>query len=201
MGIKDRTELYDIWYDIHRLKHNSRRVDHPCQLPPLLMRRLYALFTRPGEIILDCFNGAGTSTLAAQQMQRRYIGIELSPEYHQLACQRHEQLSNGKDPFAKNDDVPKSKNSRVERLPKQTYAVPKKTLQLDVKRIAQQLGRLPTREEVKNLSRYPIDYYDNYFVSWGEVCAAARNSGMSELPPESQRPTKQLSFAFDAPSF
>jgi hypothetical protein len=139
--------------------------------------------------------------LVAQQMQRRYIGIELSPEYHQLACERHEQLSNGKDPFAKNDSVPKSKNSRVDRLPKQIYAVPKKTLQLDVKRIAQQLGRLPTREEVKYLSRYPIDYYDNYFVSWGEVCAAARNSGMSELPPESQRPTTQLSFAFDATSF
>ena len=199
-GAKDHTELYDIWYDIHRLKHNSRRVDHPCQLPPLLMRRLYALFTCPGEIILDCFNGAGTSTLVAQQMKRRYIGIEISPEYHQLARERHEQMSNGKDPFAKNDIVPKSKNSRVDRLPKQMYAVPKKTLQLDVKRIAHQLGRLPTREEVKNLSCYPIDYFDSYFVSWGEVCAAARNSGMSELPPESQRPITQLNFAFDAPS-
>lgn len=198
IGVQDRAGLYDIWSDIHRLKHNSRRVDHPCQLPPLLMRRLYALFTQPGEAILDCFNGAGTSTLAAQQMRRNYIGIELSPEYHQIARQRHQEIDEGKDPFGKNDIVPKSKNSRVNRLPKQQYVIPKKTLQLDVRRIAQQLGRLPTREEVKSLSRYPIDYFDNYFVSWGEVCAAARTTGMSELPPESQRSNVQLSFAFDS---
>lgn len=144
-GVNDRTDLGDIWYDIHRLKHNSRRVDHPCQLPPLLMRRLYALFTKPGECVLDCFNGAGTSTLVAQQMGRRYIGIELSPEYYELARQRHEQASRGEDPFGKKTTVPGAKNSRVSRIPKQQYKISKKTLQLDVKRIAQLLGRLPTR--------------------------------------------------------
>ena len=82
----DRAEVSNLWYDIHRLKHNTRRVDHPCQLPPMLMRRLFALFTRPGETILDCFNGAGTSTLVAQQMNRRFLGIELSPQYHELAA-------------------------------------------------------------------------------------------------------------------
>jgi site-specific DNA-methyltransferase (adenine-specific) len=28
--------------------------------------------------------------------------------------------------------------------------------------------------------KYPIQYYDDYFVSWGEVCAAARHEGMTE---------------------
>src|SRR5947209_4223263 len=66
--------LTDLWGDVHRLKHNSRRVNHPCQLPPLLMRRLIALFTVPGELVLDPFNGAGTTTLAATQLGRRYLG-------------------------------------------------------------------------------------------------------------------------------
>lgn len=178
----DRSSVSDLWHDVHRLKHNSRRVDHPCQLPPTLMWRLFALFTEPNEIILDCFNGAGTSTLAAQQMNRRFIGIELSMQYHELTLQRHEQLSLGVDPFGKLDSVPTVKNSPVARLPKQKYQVSKKVLQLDVKRIANELGHLPTREDVVRLSEYPIEYFEKYFTSWGEVCAAARTTGMSENP-------------------
>ena len=185
-GISDRSELSDLWHDIHRLKHNSRRVDHPTQLPPTLMRRLISSFTYPQELVLDCFNGAGTTTLAAQQIGREYIGIELSEHYHKIAVQRHNDLRHGKDPFGKNNATPAAKNSRVPRLPKQVYVVSKKVLQLDVKRIALQIGHLPTRSEVEKLSKYPIEYFDRYFVSWGEVCAAARTTGMSELPPEKE---------------
>jgi hypothetical protein len=184
-GLNDRARVTDVWSDVHRLKHNSRRVDHPCQLPPLLMQRLFALFTRPGEMVLDCFDGAGTSSLVAHQLHRRYVGIELSPKYHALAVQRHCQIDAGEDPFAKQDaaHVPTAKNSRVERLPRQKYAVPKKTLQMEVKRIARELGRLPTRQDVKERSDYPLELFDGAFSSWGEVCAAARTTGMSELPP------------------
>ncbi len=185
-GISDRGELSDLWYDIHRLKHNSRRVDHPTQLPPILMRRLISSFTYPHELVLDCFNGAGTTTLAARQIDREYIGIEASEHYHKIASQRHKDLLQGKDPFGKNNVVPTAKNSRVPRLPKQTYAVSKKVLQLDVKRVALQIGHLPNRGEVEMLGKYPIEYFDKYFVSWGEVCAAARTTGMSELPPEKE---------------
>lgn len=173
--------ISDLWWDVHRLKHNSYRVDHPCQLPPMLMRRLFALFTNKEETILDCFNGAGTSTLIAQEMNRKYIGIELSTQYHELALQRHDELNSGLNPFRKRDGVPTAKNSRVVRLQKQKYDVPKKILQLDVKRIANKIGRLPSPDDVKRLSEYPFRYFENYFVSWGEVCAAARTTGMSEL--------------------
>jgi site-specific DNA-methyltransferase (adenine-specific) len=180
----DRTSFSDLWYDIHRLKHNSRRVDHPCQLPPGLMRRLYTLFTKPNEIILDCFNGAGTSTLVAHQMNRRFIGIEMSVQYHKIAQDRHDMILQGEDPFGKHEQIPQAKNSRVERLQKQKYEVSKKELQLEVRHIARILGRLPTRDDVMEMSKHPIEYFDNYFFSWGEVCAAARHDGMSELPLE-----------------
>jgi len=178
---EDRAPITDLWWDIHRLKHNCRRVDHPCQLPPRLMRRLISLFTRPGERILDPFNGVGTTTLAAEELGRRFIGMELSEYYHKIAAARHAELRSGEDPFRKTKTTPKAKNSRVARLKKQVYAVPKKVLQLDIKRIAAQLGRLPTRAEVERLSKYPIAYFDDYFISWGEVCAAARTTGMVEV--------------------
>lgn len=179
----DQAPLTDLWWDIHRLKHNTRRVDHPCQLPPALMQRLIALFTAPGESVLDPFDGAGTTSLSAALLGRRFIGIELSETYHRLAVERHALLERGGDPFAKGQGVPAAKNSRVRRIGQSAYAVPKKTLQLEVRRIAVELGRVPTRDEVKLLGKYPIRYYDEYFVSWAEACAAARNGGMSERRP------------------
>lgn len=190
-GETDTQPITDLWWDIHRLKHNSRRVDHPCQLPPALMRRLIALFSQEGECVLDPFNGAGTTTLAAEQLNRSYIGIELSDAYNQLAARRHDELRRGVDPFAKACRVPKAKNNNVKRLPKRHYAVPKKVLQLEVRRIAQALGRLPSRDEVAQTGRYPIEYYDQYFISWGEACAAARHAGMSETRDRTRRSDKK----------
>ena len=177
----DRGPLTDLWSDIHRLKHNSRRVDHPTQLSPHLMYRLIAVFSRRGEVVLDCFNGAGTTTLAAHQLGRRYIGIEKSTKYCDMARNRHEEILRGLDPFRKAKRKLTAKNSPVPRLPKQKYEVPKKTLQLEVRRVAKKLGHLPTHEQLAQYGKYPIMYYDEYFISWGEVCAAARTTGMSEV--------------------
>jgi DNA modification methylase len=179
-AIDDREPLTDLWSDIHRLKHNSRRVDHPCQLPPHLMYRLISIFTEPGETVLDPFNGSGTSTLCAHQLNRNYIGIELSEKYHGMATERHNEIEVGRDPFRKEQRKLTEKNSSVDRLPQQVYEVPKKTLQLEVRRVAKILAKLPDRDEMIRHGKYPIKYYDDYFSSWGEVCAAARHAGMSE---------------------
>lgn len=182
--ITDRQPIGNLWWDIHRLKHNSKRVDHPCQLPPSLMNRLIHTFTKEGDFVLDPFNGAGTTTLTAEMLNRKFIGIELSAQYHAIAEQRHSGLKRGVDPFAKNDATPKAKNSRVSRLKKRKYEVPKKTLQVEVKEIAIKLGRRPDREDVIRLSRYPIRYFDEYFVDWGEVCSAVGDKGMTEEPSQ-----------------
>lgn len=44
--------------------------------------------SRPGGIVLDPFSGAATTGLAALQLGRRYIGIDLNPDYHALAVER-----------------------------------------------------------------------------------------------------------------
>jgi hypothetical protein len=93
---------------------------------------------------------------------------------------RHQEIENGINPFRKARRKLTEKNSPVERMPTRKYEIPKKTLQLEVRRVAQELGKLPNRDEMIQYGKYPIKYYDEYFVSWGEVCAAARNDGMSE---------------------
>ncbi|RYE37650.1 MAG: site-specific DNA-methyltransferase, partial [Sphingobacteriales bacterium] len=181
LGINDREHTTNIWWDIHRLMHNSRRVDHPCQLPPNFMYRLISLFTNKNEIILDPFNGAGTTTLCAEIMDRKYIGIELSKYYNEIALLRHTELRAGSDPFRKNNtSSPKVKNSRYERVNRANYKVSKKVLQLEIKDIANKLGRNPTKEEVFKMSQYPAEYFETHFLNWGEAFAAVRTTGMSE---------------------
>ena len=51
---------------------------------------------------------------------------------------------------------------------------------MEVKRVAEKIGHIPSRDELIKFGKYSIEYYDKYFVSWGEVTAAARTTGMTE---------------------
>jgi DNA modification methylase len=52
------------------------------------LKPLIEIFTQPGEIVLDPFCGSGSSLLAAKILNRRYLGIELDPQYHAAANKR-----------------------------------------------------------------------------------------------------------------
>lgn len=184
-SINDKDTITNLWWDIHRLKHNSKRVDHPTQLPPAFMNRLISLFTNEGDIVLDPFNGSGTTSLCAEKLNRKYFGIELSEKYYELSLERHAELKSGLDPFRKKDVTPQSKNSYVKRLKKQKYQVDKKTLQLYIKDLSIKIGKIPTREDVIKNNTFPIEYFDNYFINWGEVTAAARTTGMENVESKS----------------
>lgn len=71
----------DVWTDIHRIKHNKYRDEHPCQLPVHLLERIILMSTDEGDIVLDPFSGTGTTAIAAKRLGRQYIGFELDPEY------------------------------------------------------------------------------------------------------------------------
>lgn len=59
--------------------------DHEAKFPIELPRRVIRLLTAPGDVVLDCFMGSGTTALAAIQDGRAYIGIELQPHYLELS--------------------------------------------------------------------------------------------------------------------
>lgn len=61
---------------------------HPTTKPLRLMRAIVEDFTLPGDLILDPFAGSGTTGVAARMLGRRFIGWELSPAYHAIACRR-----------------------------------------------------------------------------------------------------------------
>jgi len=61
---------------------------HPAMFPEELPRRLMKLFSYKNDIVLDPFNGAGTTTLTAWKNGRRFIGIDISDTYSRQALAR-----------------------------------------------------------------------------------------------------------------
>ena len=63
-------------------------VDHPAPFPVELPRRVIALYTQPGDVVLDPFMGSGSTAIAAKSVGRQYVGYEISDEYCALAQKR-----------------------------------------------------------------------------------------------------------------
>jgi site-specific DNA-methyltransferase (adenine-specific) len=77
--------LSDVWTDIHRIKHNKYRDNHPCQLPVHLLERIILMSSDKDDTVLDPFSGTGTTALAAKRLGRNYIGFELDNEYVRIS--------------------------------------------------------------------------------------------------------------------
>jgi len=70
-----------VWF-IPSVRANN---DHEAKFPLELARRVIRLLTFPGEAVLDCFIGSGTTAVAAIGEGRNYLGIELLPKYAEMA--------------------------------------------------------------------------------------------------------------------
>jgi modification methylase len=71
-----------------RLKGRDGKKLHPTQKPEALLARVILSSSRPDDLILDPFNGTGTTGAVAAHLGRRYIGIERDPDYAKAAEQR-----------------------------------------------------------------------------------------------------------------
>lgn len=59
----------------------KERTEHPCQMPELLLERIIKVSSNKGDMVLDPFAGSGTTLVVAKKLERRFIGIEISPKY------------------------------------------------------------------------------------------------------------------------
>ncbi len=61
---------------------------HFATFPPKLIEPCVKAGTKPGDLILDPFTGAGTTGLVASRLDRSFVGVELNPEYAEMARRR-----------------------------------------------------------------------------------------------------------------
>lgn len=69
-------------------ERNMKKYNHPAMFPEELVRRGLKLFSYQNDVVLDPFNGVGTTTLVAKKTGRKYIGIDISEEYCETAKKR-----------------------------------------------------------------------------------------------------------------
>ena len=81
--------LRSIWTDIYPVNSQAdERSEYPTQKPTTLLDRLIATSSNPGDLVLDCFAGSGTTVTAAQRLGRRWIGCDINKGAIQTTAKR-----------------------------------------------------------------------------------------------------------------
>lgn len=72
--------LGNVWTDIDQLRANdAERLGYPTQKPRTLLSRIIQASSNENDLVLDAFCGCGTALVAAQNLKRQWIGIDVSP--------------------------------------------------------------------------------------------------------------------------
>ena len=79
--------LSNLWTDIS-IASGKERVGYPTQKPLALLERIIKASSDPGDMILDPFCGCATTCIAAEQLDRQWIGIDKSAEAYRLVMER-----------------------------------------------------------------------------------------------------------------
>lgn len=83
-----------------------RERDHPNEKPVEMVEHFLQLHSLPGQMVLDPFMGSGTTIVACQKLGRAGIGIEIDPEYFDIACRRVDEAMRQPDLFVKTASAP-----------------------------------------------------------------------------------------------
>lgn len=81
----------DVWEFSHVHYSNPERVNHPTQKPEALMKRIILASSNKGDLVLDPFVGSGTTCLVANFFNRKWIGIDINPDYIEMSRKRIKQ--------------------------------------------------------------------------------------------------------------
>ena len=83
---KDGKYPDDVW-DIPVIR-GKERTGYPTQKPLALLHRIIKASSNEGDIVMDPFYGCATTCVAAQQLDRKWIGIDIEKQAVHLFCQR-----------------------------------------------------------------------------------------------------------------
>ena len=146
------TPVTDWWDDIKRLINlHKERVGYPTQKPLALLNRIIKASSNAGDVVLDPFCGCATTCIAAEGLQRQWIGIDLSPKAVELVKMRLDRdLSMTEDTGLLGDQV-------IHRTDIPVREVPDEPRQIH----AETLFRMPTPAE-RALSQVELRQYKSY---------------------------------------
>ncbi len=75
-----------------RIKNDDGKNLHPTQKPIAILEKIIKLASNEGDVVLDCFHGVGSTAVAALNLNRKYIGIEIDKVYFDASKKRIENM-------------------------------------------------------------------------------------------------------------
>lgn len=85
-------QMKDVWESSLTKPSEKKYGKHPTQKPMAILERIILASTDEGDLILDPFNGSGTTGIVANKLKRKYIGIDTEKEYLDLTIKRRENM-------------------------------------------------------------------------------------------------------------
>ena len=82
----------DVWESSLTKPSEKKQGKHPTQKPIEILEKLILASTDEGDLILDPFNGSGTTGIAASRLNRKYIGIDTEKEFLDLTIRRKDNI-------------------------------------------------------------------------------------------------------------
>lgn len=92
--INDNKQMTDVWHLPAIARWEKSCGKHPTQKPLSLLTRVILSSTERGAWIMDPFSGSGTTGIAANLLNRKYLGIEQEETYLSMSRQRREEIEN-----------------------------------------------------------------------------------------------------------
>ncbi|MCK4624173.1 MAG: site-specific DNA-methyltransferase, partial [Phycisphaerae bacterium] len=78
----------DVWHISHLQQKDPERLGYPTQKPLTLLERIVKASSNPNDIVLDAFCGCGTALVAAENLGRQWVGIDISPTACRVMAKR-----------------------------------------------------------------------------------------------------------------
>jgi site-specific DNA-methyltransferase (adenine-specific) len=88
-------QMKDVWEFSLTKPSEKREGRHPTQKPIDLLKRIIIASTNEGDLVLDPFNGSGTTGIACATLHRKYIGIDNQIQYLDISKKRYLKLKTG----------------------------------------------------------------------------------------------------------
>tara|TARA_S200000501_G_C20814192_1_gene739772 strand:- start:902 stop:1657 length:756 start_codon:yes stop_codon:yes gene_type:complete len=88
--MNDGKQMKDVWKMTSPSKSEKKFGKHPTQKPEQLLERIILSSSNEGDLVLDPFQGSGTTGVVSKKLNRRYIGIELEKKYLDVSIKRLE---------------------------------------------------------------------------------------------------------------
>lgn len=82
--------IHDVIISNHRKKENFY---HPTAKSKEAVRELILSHSKESDLVVDCFLGSGTTTVVCQETNRKFIGLEISRKYCEIALKRLKQIN------------------------------------------------------------------------------------------------------------